>query len=329
MQRVRIEHVSSVGGTHVMVGPLRESNPFFSVIIPVYNRAHRVRHVLESVKSQTFEHFECLIIDDGSADGEYLAAVVSSLDDARFQYLRQDNHGAASARNLGIDMARGTYIAFLDSDDIFLPQKLDKAAMIIDCTEGDVFIYSQMLFDRGVGKMWIRPQRGALVGERIDEYLFVQRGWILTSSVVLPTSVARQVRFDDSLPSSQDADFVIRVANVGTPMFFVPEPLVIIDDRPSDLRVSKNVNYQPLLDWISRMRGLKVSERSYWAYRGWHAARAVAASNRCYAIGLFLQSLVRGAYPPSKATVIFAQIAIPQPFYQAIANLVVRLRGQT
>lgn len=306
----------------------RKASPLFSVLIPVYNRADTVQPALKSVKAQTYDNFECLVIDDGSADGDDLAATVASLEDSRFVYMRQENKGAGSARNHGIDVARGSYIALLDSDDSFLPEKLAKIARIVDRSDGNIFIYSQMIVDRGIGKVWIRPQQGVRPGERVDEYLLCRRGWILTSTIVVPTATARTVRFDENLPSSQDADFAIRVANTGASFRFVQEPLVVIDDRPNIFRVSKNTNYRPLLEWIDRIRGQEISERSYWAYRGSHYARAVAYSNRLYGIVLFLQSFVHCAYPLSQAPVVFAQIAIPQGFYQVIASYVVRLRGQ-
>lgn len=305
----------------------KEDHPFFSVVIPVYNRADSVLPALQSVQNQTFDDFECLIIDDGSKDGDKLAAVIASLNDERFEYIRQQNNGACHARNTGIDRARGLYVALLDSDDLFLPEKLEKCARLLPQSDQDVLVCSQMVVERGMQNVWIRPNRGPLPNERVDEYLLCNPGKIQTSTMVLPTRLARAVRFDEGLPSLQDADFAIRVANAGTTIKFIHEPLIIFEDKPNESRVSRDSTYVPLLTWIGRMRGSELSERSYWACRGWQCARVASYSNRPYGIWLFLQSAVRGVFSIRQTFVIFAQVAIPHRHYQTVANYIVERRG--
>src|SRR5688572_23811750 len=94
--------------------------PFFSVVVPVFNRGVTVLPTLLSVRNQTFGDYECLIIDDGSDDGDELRKTVEGLGDQRFHLIRRRNGGPAAARNTGIEAARGIYVAFLDSDDLFL-----------------------------------------------------------------------------------------------------------------------------------------------------------------------------------------------------------------
>ena len=99
-----------------------EDAPTVSVIIPTYNRAHLLPRALESVLAQTFEDLEVLVVDDGSTDGT--EAVVTGYDD-RVRYLRQpQNAGVSAARNRGLREARGEFVAFLDSDDEWFPEKL-------------------------------------------------------------------------------------------------------------------------------------------------------------------------------------------------------------
>jgi glycosyltransferase involved in cell wall biosynthesis len=93
-----------------------------SVVIPSYNRAHCILETLESVYSQTFRDFEVVIIDDGSTDNT--REVLAPFGD-RIRYIHQENRGLAGARNRGIAEARGEWIAFLDSDDLWLPEKLE------------------------------------------------------------------------------------------------------------------------------------------------------------------------------------------------------------
>jgi len=98
--------------------------PYFSVIIPAYNRARFLPECLDSVLAQTFTDWECIVVDDGSTDGtrELVAEYVRR--DSRFRYHWQENAGASAARNAGIERARGEWIAFLDSDDWYYPDAL-------------------------------------------------------------------------------------------------------------------------------------------------------------------------------------------------------------
>lgn len=96
----------------------------FSVVIPVYNRENTVRRAIESVLRQTYEDFEVIVVDDGSTDGT--KAVVNTITDNRLRYVYQANQGAQVARNVGLRMACGTYISFLDSDDEWLPDFLSE-----------------------------------------------------------------------------------------------------------------------------------------------------------------------------------------------------------
>src|SRR5690349_7945487 len=97
-------------------------NPKVSVVIPTYNRGEKVRGAIESVLTQTFSDLEILVIDDGSSDdtGRILREAFGN----RIRYCYQPNQGASVARNTGVDQARGEWIAFLDSDDLWEKEKL-------------------------------------------------------------------------------------------------------------------------------------------------------------------------------------------------------------
>ena len=109
--------------------------PFFSVIIPTFNRASLLRQALESVAQQTFRDFEILVVDDGSTD-----ATPQVAESFGAQLLRQENRGPGAARNLGLQHASGHYIAFLDSDDQWLPWTLETYHRIISEKNGPAFM---------------------------------------------------------------------------------------------------------------------------------------------------------------------------------------------
>ena len=96
--------------------------PFFSVIIPVYNRTDLLKRAVASVLRQDFADFELLVVDDGSIDD--IRGIVDGFSDSRIRYFRQANRGASAARNAGIDLARGDNVAFLDSERLsFTPNE--------------------------------------------------------------------------------------------------------------------------------------------------------------------------------------------------------------
>ena len=127
------------------------NHPKVSVIIPAFNIESYISDALRSLSSQTFQDFEALIIDDGSTDrtAEQVTSFIQQ--DSRFKLLQKANGGLSSARNFGIHQANGEYIALLDGDDLYLPNKLSTHIDILDCnpTVGMVYSASQALRDDG------------------------------------------------------------------------------------------------------------------------------------------------------------------------------------
>ncbi|HEY4124800.1 MAG TPA: glycosyltransferase family A protein, partial [Rhizomicrobium sp.] len=128
-------------------------SPIFSVVIPVFNRAHLLERALSSVLNQSFQDFEIIVVDDGSKDDP--ERVVQAIADSRIRFVRQENMGGGAARNTGIDLAQGRYIAFLDSDDQFLPHHLKAVKAMLDRGPG-LAAYARMSVDRGNGNLMLR-----------------------------------------------------------------------------------------------------------------------------------------------------------------------------
>jgi hypothetical protein len=146
---------------------------------------------------------------------------------------------------------------------------------------------------------------------------------------VVSAATAKKTLFDERLPSLQDTDFAIRAADSGVCVKFIEEPLVLFEDKVSDSRVSRNSNYEPLLLWLERLRKESLSDRAYWAGRGWQCARIASYSNRSFAVRLYLQALVRGVFPIKQAVIVGAQVIVPYRWYQKVANSVVAAFGRS
>lgn len=189
-----------------------------SVIIPAWNRAGELRHAIDSALAQTLPPLEIIVVDDGSTDET--AEVLAQYGD-RIRVLRQANQGVAAARNAGIAAARGDLLAFLDSDDVWLPRKLELQAALLEADPELGLVHCGAEFE-GQG-VQIDGMEGSVAAEilKLDRKVIISHG----SGIVVPRRVAEEAGgFDVRMRVSEDWDFCYRVATryrVG----FVREPL--------------------------------------------------------------------------------------------------------
>lgn len=183
-----------------------------SIILPTYNRAVLLRMAINSVLSQSYQNFELIIIDDASSD--QTEALVKSFRDKRIKYLRNKKRlGANWSRNIGIKKALGKYIAFQDSDDQWLPEKLGKQISIIEKSSPKVgAIYSKCLYHKGDRKKVIPSDRISKKEGCIHENL-LNDNFITLPSLLIKKECFNQIGyFDESLPRLQDWDLVLRIS---------------------------------------------------------------------------------------------------------------------
>jgi len=290
--------------------------PFFSIVIPVYNRADALKAAIESVLAQSDQDFEIVVVDDGSKDDP--KAVVEAFGDPRLFYRRQENRGGGAARNAGIDLARGAFVAFLDSDDRFLPGHL-KAMRALLAGTTDTVGYARMLVDRGQGRMILKPPRAIAPGEHMATYLLCDRGFVPTITVVVPRSWARTVRYHESLKAAEDTDFAIRLFIAGCRFVMAEEPGAVWNDQPDPTRTSAGRKGAGLAGWIEVLRPA-IPSRAYYGCRGWAYAKHVATKSKWQAFKLYVDAVAHGAYRPSLAAIVFLQIFLPDRLYRALAD---------
>jgi glycosyltransferase involved in cell wall biosynthesis len=290
--------------------------PLFSVIIPVFNRADVVGDAIRSVLAQTCRDFEIVIVDDGSQDDP--RAVVESFADPRIRFHRQRNGGGGAARNTGIDHARGTYVAFLDSDDRFLPDHLETMRRLLDGTENTAG-YARMIVDRGNGNTFLKPPRAIAPDEHMATYLLCERGFVPTITLVVARETAARVRYSENLRAAEDTDFAIRLFLDGQRFVMAEQPGAVWKDISDPNRTSSGRKGGRMIAWLEQMRP-SIPARAYYGCRGWAIAKFVAVTDRDAALGMYLTALFRGCYPWRLAAIVFLQIFLPDGAYRKIAD---------
>jgi glycosyltransferase involved in cell wall biosynthesis len=241
-------------------------NSSVSVVIPTFNRKELIFQALDSVARQTCPPLEVIVVDDCSSDG-----TVEALNVARFPFpltvvSLATNQGPAAARNAGILKARGRYIAFLDSDDVWLPEKLERqVALLGSLPERDATVlYSQVRLRRR-HEVLLRPVRAKEPAETIAEYVFVNGGYLDQNTIMLPTALARAVMYRSAMRLHEDWDFYMRLEEQGAAFVMVDMPLGITYDNSTFGRASAAQPTHSLAlleDWRPR-----ISERAYFGLR--------------------------------------------------------------
>ena len=183
------------------------SKPVFSVIIPTFNRRKLLKNAIDSVMAQSLASFELLVIDDGSKDDTY--KLVSEYNDDRIIYAYKTNGGQNSANNIGLRLAKGEYIAFLDSDDIWMPEKLERtyAKFASDPEIGVVYNYTGIEKE---GKI-IQAREDTLEGWCYEEVL--SRGYLTSPSfLACKRSCFNEIgEFDENQRACQDDDLCFKL----------------------------------------------------------------------------------------------------------------------
>ena len=209
-----------------------------SVIIPTYNRAHCITKSIESVLNQTYPVYEVIIADDCSKDNT--EDIIRGINDPRVKYYRlPQNKGAGGARNYGVSKAESSLIAFHDSDDVWLPDKLEKQMTYWDANPDFGLIYTAYLLHAAYNTMRIVPQMDnpSILEGNIFSSLLV-RNTIGAPTVLLSKKVFEEVQgFDETMRSLEDWDFALKVAQKYS-IGFIAEPL--LDVTLTDSGVSSN-----------------------------------------------------------------------------------------
>ncbi len=201
-------------------------SPKVSVVIPTYNRADVIRRSMHSVLCQTYKNIEVIVVDDASTDDT--SEVVASFQDPRVIFLRQfERKGAAVARNIGIQAASGEFIAFQDSDDEWLCEKLERQMSAMQHAAETVgVVYSGFLRFENKFAKYLPSGSRAEIGGRILAAL-LRGNFVTTQAVLIRKGCLENVgMFDEQFPRLQDWELFIRLA-VHYDFICIDEPLLI------------------------------------------------------------------------------------------------------
>ncbi len=241
--------------------------PKISVIIPAYNIALFVKETLDSVFAQTYNNFEVVVINDGSKDTKELETALAPYFD-RIVYAEQENLGASQARNSAICLSRGELLAFLDGDDIWLPDFLLSQVEFLEKNDLDMVycdaeLFGEPLFD---GERYTKtsPSKGAVTTTSL---ISAQCNVITSGTILKKDWVVRLNMFDTELPRMQDYDLWYRLAKNGAHIGYQTDVLVRYRVRLNSLsgtnveRSNRNIR---ALNVISNKYGLSEGEQSVW-----------------------------------------------------------------
>lgn len=283
--------------------------PEVSIVVPTYNRAHMLSDAIRSVLSQTYADWELIIVDDGSEDDTQ--RVVSEFDDPRIKYIFQANKGLPGARNTGIRASNGAYLAFLDSDDLFLPLKLERQL--------DMFAQQPTLGLVAAGHVEmdenLRVHR--VVAPWRSHPTLMLKDWLVSCPFIVPSVLVRQEwlykvgLFNESMRFVEDWDLWLRLAQAGCRMDWLKAPVCCY--RYHGDSMVRNVPQMKagmlrVLDNFYRQESLPESLRSLrdLAYAKVYlnvAARAFAGGHNeegvaCLAMAVKLNPDLRDGQPP-------------------------------
>ena len=217
---------------------MKNSKPIVSVIIPTFNRANLLISAIKSVLNQTIEDFELIIVDDASTDDTQQK--VAAIDDPRIRYILQEkNLGECGTRNTGLGAVQGQYIAFLDSDDEWLPNKLEKQLNMFKSAPDEVgVVYSWLKVINDQGAI-VRMRKPAINGDVQDFLLYKNLVGTPSTVMIKKECIEPDLQFDTNLRCCGDWDMWLQISK-NFRFEVIPEPLALYRDHDDENRGSTN-----------------------------------------------------------------------------------------
>jgi len=202
--------------------------PLVSIIVPCYNQAHFLDECLVSIIKQTYTNWECIVINDGSTDATSKVAKKWVIKEQRFRYINKENGGLSNARNTGIKEAKGDYFLFLDSDDIILPEKLNKSISILQEEKSDVVLTNFLRLKGNTKKV---KKAFCILKKKYFTYENILLKWdtIFTfppHCIIISKEALGENKFNEKLRAKEDWVMWLNVFEKNPKVSFIDEALV-------------------------------------------------------------------------------------------------------
>ena len=223
--------------------------PLISVIIPTRYRPQLVQRAIDSVFSQTCGDFEIIVVVDGP-DSETVAALGAAHDERITVLALEHNVGLAEARNVGARSAQGKWVAFLDDDDEWLPEKLERQLEAATHLAGDYVFVASRFIEKTQSMERVMPETLPIPGQHFSEYIYCEGGYLQPSTFFASTILLLDVPFTAGLRHIEDTDWLLRaVSHPQTRLAVVPEALSVYNNYKNEARESKLTPWGVPLAW--------------------------------------------------------------------------------
>jgi len=296
-----------------------------TVVIPTRNRPQLVVGAVKSALAQSHPISEVIVVVDGADDSTVEA--LERLGDPRVRCLVLPiNGGANNARNQGVTQASTEWVAFLDDDDEWLPEKIERQLAI---GTGYDIVSCRFSVRSSKGTLtW--PRRLPSGNEKFGDYLFSRRSWFKGDATVTTSSLLVRKKLLDKTPLSttlrrhQEADWIIRTTDDGARIAYAPESLMIFNDDIGRTRISTSNDWRASLEWIRRMK-VYLSPRSYSGFVLTGVGAAASGQREWSAFVFLLREAFWGGRPtPLHLVLYFGMWAFPRSFRHTLRSFLWR-----
>jgi len=274
-------------------------NKLVSVIIPTYNRAKIIKKSIDSVLAQTYQDIEIIIVDDGSKDNT--KELIESLNNPKIKYFYQENAGASAARNTGIKNASGQFIAFLDSDDVWLSEKLEKQLDVFKNNENIDIVYSGFKWIEETGdKYEINRFKNYKTKKEFAKFLLCNM-LPICPIVMIKKSVFDNIGvFDENLIVAEDWEFCLRALPHHN-FYYIDEVLTHFYRNNKSLSATADIEKMKKthLDVLERFFALKDNYKNYGIFKN----RALSHQYFVFALMTFYRARNNQVTPPVVETI--------------------------
>jgi glycosyltransferase involved in cell wall biosynthesis len=221
--------------------------PLVSIIIPTYNRAHLIKETLDSIVAQTYENWECIIVDDESTDDTENIVNEYIKNDSRFQFHHRPKHrpkGGNAARNYGYELSKGEFINWFDSDDIMDSAKIELQLSRLIGSNFDFSVCQTMIFEENIENLIGIRQENLYAAKPFESYITGELVWLILAPIWRKSFLNKMDRlFDETLKASQEWEFFSRVLfKYNNEYEIINKPLVFARKHTNSISHSNDIN---------------------------------------------------------------------------------------